>query len=62
MERKEKIAVNSILGAIMLCMTLMVGALFTSVRTNAIGSESFEAGPQVSVVESIDSFDDLVQR
>ena len=53
---------NVILGALLLCATLMFGAFFTSIRTNAIGSESFEAGPQQVEVMSLDSFEDLVQQ
>ncbi len=53
---------NIILSTLLLCATLMFGAFFTSIRTNAIGSESFEAGPQQVEVMSLDSFEDLVQQ
>lgn len=61
MNKRKEIATSTILGAMMLCATLLFGAFFTSVRTNAIGAESFEAGPQLCTVEAIDSFDALVE-
>ena len=51
---------NLILSTLLVCATLLFGTFFTAIRTNAIGSESFEAGPQEVEFVSLDSFEDLV--
>lgn len=61
MSKRKELGLRTLIGTGMFCATLLFGAFFTSVRTNAISAESFEAGPQLCTVEAIDSFDALVE-
>lgn len=58
---KGKIYLRKMGLVLLFVVTIMVvGTLFTTVRTNAIGSESFEATPLQ--VYDIESFDELIEK